>query len=250
MQRELSERSFQPMLEEVELYRALDELWANGREVKVRSTDQEARFWKSSRAAIKLAGSCMNPRAMHQSAGVLLVRCRKCKSCLGKRRRDWMVRACLEAARSERTWFVTLTFRPYCRSWLSREADIQHSPTDVAYGLISPYIKRVRKISSASLKFISCVEMHKDNTPHMHLLVYQQSTQPILWKHLVKSWRYGFAAAKLATPNSAHYVCKYLGKQMKSGSRIRVSRPFGKMDDEFILAKSITGLFDQKRRDN
>ncbi len=225
---------FQPRLSDYRLYKALDQIWSEGPSHIARSTVQEARYLVSRGATIALHGSCMEPRCIHKSEGVISVRCRRCRSCINKRRFEWLVRSTIEAYLAERTWFVTLTFRPYSRLWLEREADALTSPTDVAYALISPWIKKVRKNSSAPLKYISVVEMHKDGSPHLHALVFQTTNSRLLWKHLVKSWNYGFATAKLANPSSARYVCKYLGKQMKKNTRIRVSRPFGRQGDDLF----------------
>lgn len=233
---------FQPKLEYTSLYQALDQIWSEGPIRKVHSTTYEDREHASRASAIKLHGSCNRPRAIHKSEGVILVRCRTCSCCINYRRRQWMIKSCVEAHRAERTWFVTLTFRRYSRYWLEQEAGILHSPMDVAYALTSPMIKAVRKKSAAPLKYISCVEEHKDGSPHLHMLLFQTTTKKVLYRHIVKSWRYGFAAAKLATPSSAYYVCKYLGKQMKSGSRIRVSRPFGRQDPDELYSESIDGL--------
>lgn len=225
--------AIQPDLNHAQIYRAYDQTIeeSTGIPLRLRSMPEQAEAWLKNPATERRHGSCEHPVVRQLSEGTMTVPCRYCRSCRRWRVREWTRRSLIEGSRAKRTWFSTLTFRPYSRNWLRKEADGSRSEMDVAYCLISAYIKRVRALSGAPLKYISSVEPHKDGSPHLHLLIFQTSTKPVCWEDMAKSWHHGWVYAKLANPSLMIYACKYLTKQLQARRRIRVSRPFGKLDE-------------------
>ena len=73
---------------------------------------------KANDASVKVELVCENPRyvAINDAEGRWIahqaVRCRKCVPCGRMRMRLWMQRAVVEFLASERSWWITYTFRP------------------------------------------------------------------------------------------------------------------------------------------
>lgn len=186
------------------------------------------------------------------------VRCRRCAACLKARSHHWAERALLEVQSAERTWFGTLTFSPD-EQWLmqararvksaggfdeartsqrwdegdaeyaARVRGAQFSRLHHANGpLLTKWLKRIRKNSGATLRYILVAEAHKSGMPHYHCLIMQaRNGPPILHRHLAKAWVHGFSQFKLAEPGAVRYVCKYLAKS--ADARIRASLHFGRL---------------------
>lgn len=173
----------------------------------------------------------------------LWVRCRTCDLCLRQRSRLWRNRAKVEIAISARTWLGTLTLNPSEQYRLgllamsharSRAVEIS-SVTDeelfsrkcVEFGRhITLYLKRVRKVSGAKLRYLLVFERHKTGLPHAHMLVHETSIdQPVRHAVLKEHWRLGFSDFKLADQKAAGYVSKYLSKSMLA--RVRASLRYG-----------------------
>ncbi len=242
----------QPNFDQMALYEDYDDLVGGSSELPVsmwKLADQVKHVRGKARTT-DFSGSCSSPVLVQRSEGATLCPCRKCRSCLRWRVRIWTRRALIEGQRSYRTWFLTLTFRPYSRQWLAREAATSSLQMDAAYGLVSSYVKRVRTRSGAKLRFISSVEHHRDGSPHLHLLIFQSTKSPVTWHDLVHSWTHGYVYAKLANINLMIYACKYLTKNLASGRRIRVSRPFGAIANELCEDSTLGLLPDQKCRGN
>lgn len=185
-------------------------------------------------------GTDMRPEVLTVAAKV---RCRRCGTCLKARSRLWTARALVECGQHARTWFGTLTVAPERRFWARLKAE----QTLLAGGWepwealtsterlraiereLSPevtrWLKRVRKASSASLRYLLVVEAHKDGFPHYHCLVHEaQGT--VTKRHLQEQWRYGFSKWNLVEGHKpAYYVCKYLNKSAQT--RVRASRRYG-----------------------
>jgi len=170
------------------------------------------------------------------------VPCRRCGNCLYRKSLHWMHRSMVECEVSPRTWLVTLTFNATIRAhirmrayqavggeaWeqLSKE---QRSTklADQANKYVTLWIKRVRKDTGPGVRYISVIELHKDGTPHGHLLVHEAREGQVLHRHLTDQWSYGFSNAKLVEdgPIAARYVAKYLAKSPIS--RVRASVGYG-----------------------
>lgn len=185
------------------------------------------------------------------------VRCRRCSACLKARAHHWAERALWETASSQRTWFGTLTFSPgeqwrteaaarvragdgwenpmprrwrqTVGEWENRVREINFVRMHHANGpILTKWLKRVRKESGASLRYILVAEAHKSGRPHYHCLVHETpGSPPLLHKVLASQWQAGFSQFKLATPEAARYVCKYLSKA--SEARVRASLDYGRL---------------------
>lgn len=184
-------------------------------------------------------------------------RCRRCQPCLYHRRRLWTARAMAECAVAPRTWFGTLTFRPEERisilyraqlryersaleSWSKLGESEQHaSLVREASPRVTRWLKRVRKESRASFRYLLVSEAHKDGMPHFHLLLHEKDTS-VTKRCLDGNWRDGFSQFRLVdvgSPLGARYVCKYLSKSALT--RVRASQRYGQAS---ALAGRVTEL--------
>lgn len=174
----------------------------------------------------------------------LRARCRKCDACQRWRGRQWTARAITETGRARRTWFGTLTLSPASFGEMSRRAQERAgcdaaSYTDAMARLhrevseeLTKYVKRVRKVSGARLRYLLVQEAHKSGLPHYHMLVHEgDGGNPVLYRHLASRWNMGFVKWNLIdgsdTAKAAVYACKYINKAV--GARVRASQRYGKI---------------------
>lgn len=185
----------------------------------------------------------------------LHVPCRKCASCLRRRAAHWRIRANSEWQAAHRTWFGTLTLRPeqhvrvlsVCRSYWAKalvETDRDFDTFDderkfserhrVISREITLFVKRIRKVSGASLRLLCVAEEHKSGLPHYHMLVHEPNPAESISKvQLETAWKWGFSQWRLVKDaKGAAYVCKYLSKSSKA--RVRASLDYG---DGLSIAK-------------
>lgn len=89
------------------------------------------------------------------------------------------------------------------------------------------WLKRVRKQSAASIRYLLVCEAHKSGLPHYHILVHQVGEVPVLKKHL-EDWPHGFTQWKLVNDltSTSGYVTKYLLKEARA--RLRASVRYGR----------------------
>lgn len=186
------------------------------------------------------------------------VRCRKCPACLKARSHHWAERAAMETLQAPRTWFGTLTFapserwatearararsaeawaQPIARRWDEDDAGFANRVRVARFirmhqangPLLTTWLKRIRKESGATLRYLLVAEAHKDGTPHYHCLMHEaHSAGRVLHKTLANQWTHGFSQFKLADPAAAKYVCKYLAKSAEA--RIRASLDYGRRE--------------------
>lgn len=196
------------------------------------------------------AATAMHDYWNYRAAGKIPVeiptRCRKCDMCLAHRRRLWTARAIDEIAASNRTWFGTLTVNPYERflygldaamrgeraghgNWQSLSPENQFPFLAKVIGEdITKWLKRVRKVSGASLRYLLVSEAHKDGFPHFHILLHEPD-KAVAKAVLEEQWRAGFSHWRLVKredPRSAYYACKYLAKDART--RVRGSIRYGR----------------------
>lgn len=178
---------------------------------------------------------------------IIHVKCRACSDCRRLRRREWYLRAGVELRRASRSWFGTLTLNPeahfrcevVARKRLLRGGTVWESlrPED-RYGetcheisqALTRYLKRIRKESGATLKYMACFEKHRSGFPHLHVLVHEYSGGGEVKKRQLDSqWKLGFTHFRLVdadqTGRAAMYVAKYISKD---GGRVRSSIRYGK----------------------
>ena len=173
-------------------------------------------------------------------------RCRKCKACLQHRARLWSARACDELRMARRSWFGTLTYAPgghvvrlaQARRWCAkyRQEDFDGLGEAERFRIlvkqyqpdVTKFLKRVRRNSRSTLRYLLVAEAHKSGYPHFHLLVHELDT-PVTKRVLEAAWTDGFSQFRLvqnvldAAP--AWYVCKYLTKSALT--RVRASLRYG-----------------------
>jgi hypothetical protein len=170
--------------------------------------------------------------------------CRKCDPCLEARSRLWAARARDELAIAQRTWFGTLTLAPAQALQLRFATELKlaergHQLDELTeaelftamVAEVSPeltnWLKRIRKNSGATLRYILVAEAHKSGLPHWHVLVHEYKGKVVKAK-LEAAWRYGFSHFRLVDrqqTKTAWYVCKYLGKSALA--RVRASQHYG-----------------------
>lgn len=173
----------------------------------------------------------------------IAVRCRKCETCLKARAAMWRIRALTETKRAVRTWFGTLTFSPHERFLMMSSARLRLAAGSTDYDKLTDneqflelhrtigpeltkWMKRVRKNSGSTLRFLLVAEAHKDGFPHYHCLVHEYAGV-VRHKVLSTTWRHGFTQWKLVEDDrQAAYVCKYLSKS--SLARVRASKDYGR----------------------
>lgn len=174
----------------------------------------------------------------------LITRCRKCDKCRAARASLWRLRAMREIGQSARTWFGTMTmtasnqnhFLSVARHRLARQGvDFDTLGFDeqfrervrAASPDITKFLKRVRKQSSASIRYLWVAEYHQSGAPHFHALIHEVSeVHPVRHKVLTDQWKLGFTQFKLIDNNlPASYICKYLSKN--ACARVRASLHYG-----------------------
>lgn len=178
----------------------------------------------------------------------LHVPCRKCGPCLRKRAFLWRQRSKVETAathlRGARTWFGTLTCRPDVHHSHLAEARRRLDAQGIDFEGLSAedqfrerhrslsreatlWLKRVRKRTSASFRYLLVTEVHKSGLPHMHILVHEQDACKLIGERdLRETWPHGHTKFKLANEVAqAAYLCKYLSKDARA--RVRASARYG-----------------------
>jgi len=181
------------------------------------------------------------------------VRCRRCQPCQDHRRRLWTARAIEEMKMAPRSWFVTLTFRPEVRFIMESRADNStrrrraerlcdlnsidryQAIAAVTGQEVTRWLKRVRKVSKAKLRYLLVAEAHNDGFPHYHLLLHEISGSATK-RQIQSAWdRNGFSHCRLIdtrSGNEAYYACKYLNKG--ASTRVRSSVHYGQLRPEII----------------
>lgn len=182
---------------------------------------------------------------------IVKVPCRKCAACLRIRAATWRERAFAETKAAPRTWLCTFTLTHdeqyrallLARKWMaerSRSFEEESEPNQFCARVrainpeITRYVKRVRKQSGASLRYLWVAERHMgggvhDGLPHFHALFHEvDETRPLRKSVLKEQWRLGFSTFKLAEPHAAYYLCKYLSKDL--ATRVRGSLKYGQVE--------------------
>lgn len=156
---------------------------------------------------------CENPRyvALADAEGVHIalqaVRCRKCVPCGKMRARLWMQRAVVEFCSSERTWWVTYTYRPG-NEFLPYEE-----------------VKKAHKVLLKAHRFrFVCSEEEGETNGRKHFHVLYHGDHDLQRRHFEAVWKHGFVHARLArSAGLGAYLAKYAAK----AGRIRASLHYG-----------------------
>jgi len=160
--------------------------------------------------------------------------CRKCEKCLQYRQLKWRDLALAEIQRSNRSWFVTLTFSPVhlvgveFESLKCKGRDKMAQVDQAAYRHCQRYIKRLRK-AGAVFRYLAVFELgEKTDRPHYHLLLHETGARPILKRTIEDNWRSHVHARLVAkgADGAASYITKYATKSLSV--RLRSSQAYGK----------------------
>lgn len=187
---------------------------------------------------------------------LMLTRCRRCRVCLRARQFMWSQRAKFELANSARTWFGTLTLRAeeHYLAELRARRDCKAQSTDfdklspeaqfkARHRAIAPeltlWLKRVRKESGASARYLLVAEAHKSGLPHYHVLVHEVGESDRIGERVLRrQWKLGHSKFNLVDagdPRAARYVCKYLSKAAEA--RVRASLRYGVSSRPDVVAR-------------
>lgn len=171
----------------------------------------------------------------------LAVRCRKCPACLRSRAAHWRMRAYAEARAVDRTWFGTLTLSAESQFKAASLARVRLASNGLDFDALSVsdqlaerhkqigpeitrYLKRIRKVSGAKLRYMLVMEAHKSGLPHYHCLLHEVAGS-VRHAQLQGNWWSGFSNWKLVDSGAVSYVCKYLSKSALA--RVRASVRYG-----------------------
>lgn len=216
------------------------------------SADCENPYAREQRADPCIPGWAGDQRARLSDYGIprsviLHTRCHKCEPCLKARYWIWRLRAATELIEAQRSWFGTLTlspdnhFRMRCRANL---ASLARSRTEFEDGTddeqfiarhneiskeITLWLKRLRKQTGASLRYLLVAEAHKSGLPHYHMLLHQAPNSPPVLKRHLSTWPLGFSNWKLTegAKGASGYITKYLLKDARA--RLRASVRYGQV---------------------
>jgi len=182
---------------------------------------------------------------------IMLCKCRRCETCLEKRRQHWWFRAKYETALAPRTWFCTLTFNDEALFRCQLEAKRNAKRKGVDFDQLSAkeqqkrilgragadvtlYFKRLRKSSGVPLRYLVVSEYGEENNRlHFHALIHEVQLKTVKYDLLRKQWRSGFGNFKLADEKSPSYVAKYISKDVRA--RVRASEHYGKSDRPYAI---------------
>lgn len=171
------------------------------------------------------------------------VACRKCENCLRRKSAMWRLRAMHETRIASRSWLATFTLNPASLVTLLSRARVDARKGGFDYdGLSGPekflylekrgfteiqlWLKRLRKISGKSVRYLCVTEAHKSGNPHWHLLLHEVDRPLSYDRELKGSWPLGFDSYKLVrSAHAAGYVAKYLSKDF--AARVRASKSYG-----------------------
>lgn len=171
------------------------------------------------------------------------VPCRKCERCITFRRLRWRQRMVNEMLLTDdagkRSWYVTLTFAPVhlagvlleAQAFLKKGKTRDEAIEMAAYVHVQKWLKRVRKVSSATFRYVAVPEYGEDNGRlHYHLIVHEMD-KPVLYTWLKTQWKSRVFEARLVECDNtrrlgglASYLAKYL---TKSAGRPRASVRYG-----------------------
>nr|QJB20797.1 MAG: replication initiator protein [Microvirus sp.] len=200
----------------------------------------------------------------HKRSAWVSVRCRRCQPCQDHRRKVWTARAMHEIQQSPRSWFITLTFRPEVRFQLECQADNTcrlrraerlselgsveryRAITAEAGQAVTLWLKRLRAVSGAKLRYLLVTEAHKDGFPHFHLVLHE--TAGLVTKRQIENaWRRnGFSHCRVIDRDgkAAYYACKYLNKSALT--RVRASLHYGQLQKQ-VLSDAIASLLQSRK---
>lgn len=167
----------------------------------------------------------------------MLLPCGNCDWCKQNKQNEWTFRIIAESMYHNDNCFLTLTY------------DNAHLPCNM-YGLptlvkrdVQLFMKRLRKAYPENyIKYYACGEYgSKGNRPHYHLIIFgwKPTDLKVLEKWTFKKpyltyvsdslkelWPNGYHVVGDFTPDTAHYVSKYVSKPSSFYDSSRIQKPF------------------------
>lgn len=193
-------------------------------------------------------------------------RCRRCDNCLRVRRLSWRYRVREEVRRGARNWWGTLTLAPAVHYQMLVAARRNSERRSVPWASLSDeerfmavagtslkevtkYLKRVRKASKVSFRYVLVTERHKSGLPHFHLIVHESELKTIPHRILSGQWNgknfaLGFEKWRLIPfddeERHVNYVTKYISKSL--ASRVRASQRYGEQQLQATVGAVVADL--------
>lgn len=133
----------------------------------------------------------------------ILCPCRQCLPCRINRRKEWTVRAILEASSYENISFLTLTY------------DDEHLPLNgsLVSSDLTKFWKRLRKFG-LKFRYFACGEYgEKSYRPHYHAIIYGVDSVTLQY-FASECWKFGFIYSVPATVETIKYVAGYVTKKL------------------------------------
>ncbi len=147
------------------------------------------------------------------------IQCGRCAGCMLAKSREWAVRCAHEAQLYEANSFITLTY--------------EKAPNDNGVDTLRPrdfvlFMKKLRKLKGAGLRFFQAGEYGELGRPHHHCLLFNcDFVDKYIWtrRHygnvyrsetLEKTWQHGFCEIGEVNFESAGYVARYTMKKIGS----------------------------------
>ncbi len=144
----------------------------------------------------------------------LLVPCRVCLPCRMAKTNEWKNRLVHEAQYYVKVMFISLTYK---------EEALKDELEKDEWRL---FVKRLRKQTSESIKYLACGEYGDDGRPHYHAIIFgvgiddhkkrwsqANNCYYILEGPLNEAWKKGFISGGYFNPERAAYCVKYIFKQ-------------------------------------
>lgn len=143
----------------------------------------------------------------------------------------WRERAIFELGRSNRTWFITLTFSPVHLAGILLEAkgSSMKEIEAAAYPHVQRFLKRLRKLK-CQFRYLAVYERgEKTGRSHYHLFLHENGDKPVFKAQIESQWR-SHVHARLVRGDegggTASYLTKYATKSFDI--RPRASARYGK----------------------
>lgn len=146
--------------------------------------------------------------------------------CRIQRTQQWAVRLQHENTYHEESSFVTLTY------------DDDHLPADgrISKKELQNFIKRLRKSTSAKLKYYGCGEYgERTFRPHYHLIIFGLNDRLLI----EQNWTKGLVYVGTVTMDSCRYVASYVQKKLYKNDK---DDPFKLNQDLFSIMSQGMGL--------
>jgi hypothetical protein len=129
--------------------------------------------------------------------------CGKCYDCKARKVNGWAFRLSKEAEVSTSAFFLTLTYEP---------ETVPYTPNGLPTLFkrdIQLFMKRLRKINDAKLKYYLCGEYGaKTQRPHYHILLFNVDIETV-----ATAWGNGFVHVGKLSDASTVYTLKYVSKE-------------------------------------